>query len=94
MDPLVIPGHGSKLIDHLLADVQPLADMGLFTNASLQSGIKLGRLGPQLNSGFLSHGRLTVGYLCHGCCILLLLALGLGLQVQHTTQQRVKMCLC
>ena len=93
VDPLMIPGHRRKLIDHLLTDMEPFAHVGLFTDAGLQGGIELGSLGPQLHSGFLSHDGATVGHLCHGCCILLLFVLRLGLQVQHTSQQRMKMCL-
>lgn len=93
VDPLVIPRHRSKLIDHLLADMEPFTDVSLFTDTALQLGIECGSGLVQLDGRLLHHGRLAIGNLGDGDGLLLLTVLGFTVRVEHAPQQRMQVCL-
>ena len=87
----MIPGHGGKLIDHLLADMQPFAHVGLFTDARLQGGKQGRRLTVKFDDRLLRWHGLAVDGL--GRALLLQHGLAVALQIQHSPQQRVEVCL-
>ncbi|MNO57687.1 hypothetical protein D3C76_482290 [compost metagenome] len=92
VDPLMVPGHRRELVDQPLVYLQPLTHMGLFPDPGLQLAIEGGGFATQLHRILFDQGRLAVDRLSLGCALLPHLRL-LRLEIQHPSQQRVKVCL-